>query len=360
MATLTQAFKQWSTRADDEKYGSLQAIHEAAVHVDEMAREARGVPVSSLRVEAREGEVALVGKANVPSALTHFAFGQIAQRVGAPAGYLRGLPATLAAQNINHGLSRDEGPSTNLLLQQNGGFLVRGFASDDYKRIPNTDITSRLLRLAEEQPEWQPAPAAFDGSRGLYLSRNGAGDLFCFLVDNGRRIFEHDPNGGLSRGFFVENMELPGKKIKVTKFKYEYVCGNHRVWGAQDVIEFGFRHTGKVDERFMTELEVQLVKYRDASAEQEELEVEKARTYILGAKKEDVLDRVFGLRIPGLTRTLITQGYELAEKREDWYGAPNTVWGLTGGLTEIARDIPFADERTQLDRAAGKLMQVAF
>jgi hypothetical protein len=28
-------------------------------------------------------------------------------------------------------------------------------------------------------------------------------------------------------------------------FLYEYVCGNHRVWGASNVVEVKIRHIGK-------------------------------------------------------------------------------------------------------------------
>lgn len=166
MSELMQASNQWATRPADERYKSLPELHQAVETYYNQAREAKGVAFSTLRVEAQGPEVVLVGKANVPSKLTHFAFGQVAQRIGAPAE--------------------------------------------------------------------------------------------------------------------------------------------------------------------------------------------------LGASKDEVLDAVFKMGIQGLSRGLIAEGYEKAAEHEDWYGSPRTVFGLTSGLTEIARDMPFADERTQLDRAAGKLMQVAF
>lgn len=69
---------------------------------------------------------------------------------------------------------------------------------------------------------------------------------------------------------------------------------------------------------------------------------------------------MFKLKIPALSRKMIGEGYEKAELHSDWYGSPRSVWGLTGGLTEIARDLPHADQRAELDRAAGRLLQVAF
>ena len=46
--------------------------------------------------------------------------------------------------------------------------------------------------------------------------------------------------------------------------------------------------------------------------------------------------------------------------REDWYGNPHSVWGVVGGMTEIARDLPNADDRLALESAAGKVMEIAF
>jgi len=87
-------------------------------------------------------------------------------------------------------------------------------------RIWNSEITSRLCDLEARGP-WQPAPAAFDGSRGLYM---GDRDLFAFMVDSGRRIFEKLPGGGLSRGFFVWNSEVGAASFGIQTFFYEYVC----------------------------------------------------------------------------------------------------------------------------------------
>lgn len=357
MTTLYDASRQYAERPKDEKYESIAALHAATVAYRAQAREAKGVAYSSLRTQAEGDDVLLLGKSNMPSKLTHWAFGQLAARAGAPASYLRGLPPTLAAQNLNYGLAnRANGETANLLLHQNGGYVVRAFTSDQYTRIWNADVTSRLVRLAEEQPEWQPAPAGFDGSRGLYAS---AHDMFVFLVDSNRRIFEKDPNGGLSRGFFAGNSETGAKSFWIKTFFYEYVCGNHRVWGAEGVRELRVRHVGNADDRAFAGLQAELVKYADASAGEDEAKVVSARRFILGADKDAVLDKVFGLKT-GLTRKMIGEGYDRAVVHEDWYGNPRSAWGLVGGITEIAREIPYADERVEVERASGKVLEISF
>jgi hypothetical protein len=357
MSTLEQASAQWSTRPADQRFTSLAEIDAAARVFKNEAVEAPQTPLSSLRVQAQEGDIIVTGKTSVPSSLTNWSFGQLSRLVGAPPAYLGKLPATLAAQNLNHGLAHHDlaDKTTKILFRRNGDLQARAFTGDGYTRIWNADITARLVKLTQDHPEWQPAPAAFDGSRGLYLSDH---DIFCFLVDSDRRIFEKDPNGGLGRGFFIANSEVGDKALWLLSFFYEYCCGNHRVWGAQGVQELRIRHTGNADERFYGELEVELKKYADSSAQDDEAKVTAARKFLLGATKDEVLDTIF--KTGFITRKVASEAYALAETRTDWYGDPRSAWGFTGGLTEVARDIPFGDERTALDRAAGKILQVAF
>lgn len=354
MTTLLQATKEWSSRPDDQRYNSLESLHEACVQSRSEARECER-PYADLRVQDMDGMPVLIGPSGTPAKFTHWSFGQAAARAGAPAGYLRQLPAALVADCLNHGFSKNEG-DVNLYMGVNGSLTIRSLNSDKYTRIFNSDITSRLLRLAENGP-WQPAPAAFDGSRGLYASDH---DMFAFLVDNNRRIFETGPGGGLGRGFFVGNSEVGAATFSVTTFLYEYVCGNHRVWGAKGVRELRIRHVGTADARAFSQLAVELRRYSEESADGDEAKVQRARITTLGSTKDEVIDRVFGLRIPALTMAKVSQAYELADQHADWYGDPKSVWGFTGGLTEVARDMPFADDRVALERASGKLMDIAF
>jgi hypothetical protein len=300
----------------------------------------------------------MIGKVGIPATFTNWAFGQLCQKIGAPAGYIRSLPATLAAQNVNHGLASNEVADTEpskLYLHNGDGLRLHAITSEKYTRIFDNDITRRLVDLSKET-QWQPAPAAFDGSRGLYASDH---DLFAFLVDNERRIFEKDSNGGLSRGFFVWNSEVGASSFGIMTFLYEYVCGNHIVWGASGVQELRIRHVGNADDRAFSELRGELRRYADSSASELEEKIEHAKTYSLGKDKNAVLDALFG-KIAGLTKGTILNSYELAESHQDWYGSPTSVWGMVNGITHYAKDLPHADERVRVERSAGKVMEMAF
>src|ERR1017187_2632618 len=99
---LFLANRQWSSRPEDERFPTLQALYDATKGYAESARE-KTVTVDQLRTEAVDGDVQLTGKLGIPARFTHWAFGQICPRVGAPAAYMRDLPATLAAKNRNSG-----------------------------------------------------------------------------------------------------------------------------------------------------------------------------------------------------------------------------------------------------------------
>jgi hypothetical protein len=353
MTMLMNASYEWSNRAADERYGSLADIHAAATKRRDDAAVAV-VDNTDLRAVEVAGDVKMMGKDKTAS-LTNWSFGQLSRAAGAPPNYMTKLSAPLAVECLNEGLEKNDNGTSSLLFNANGSLTARAITSEKYTRIWNADITERLTELSGRG--WSPAPAAFDGSRGLYL---GDRDMFCFLVDNERRIFESDPNGGLGRGFFAWNSEVGAKSFGIMKFMYEYVCGNHRVWGASEIVELRVRHVGNADQRGFSEWAATLSEYAESSAADDEAKIRSSKAYSFGATKDDVLDAIFKLRIPDLSKGMIDAGYEKAVEHEDWYGDPTTAWGIAGGITEVARDLPNADDRTKIDRAAGKVMEISF
>ena len=87
----------------------------------------RAAVVSSREIEVRPDPaderkgIQLDGKAGVPYTPTNWSFGQLASLAGAPAGYLRKLPAPLVADNLNYGLKFDRDvEDVGLLLTKEG------------------------------------------------------------------------------------------------------------------------------------------------------------------------------------------------------------------------------------------------
>lgn len=385
---LFNASRQWAERPADERFASLETLHKATKEYYNTAVEAT-VPYSQLRTENMDGDVVLVGKKNAPAKFTHWSFGQLANRVGAPAEYLRNLPATLAVQNLNHGLKvRSENESlgdAQLMFHKNGGMLLRSLTSERYSRFWNYEIAERLIgskRYGWKVPPARPAFANQPGTRhatkedvlndpdfnlsvkvgdliapaGIYASDH---DMFVILVNPNVRISDGSDQG-LSRFVMIENSEVGDASINITRGLYAHVCGNHIIWDARNVTKLSIRHIGnvwgRVEQKFMGEI----IKYANTSASDQEAQIKRARAFKLGMNKDEVLDHLFGKRFPGGTRKLLETGYEAAVEHSDVYGDPNTVWGMVNGITEVAQNTPYGDHRVNAERVAGKIMQIAF
>ena len=378
---IMKASHQWASRPADERYWNLADLYTATKAHREAATTST-VKIADLRVETVSENIQLVGRTGVPAEITHFAFAQLAARAGAPASYLRDLPATLACQNLNYGLKRraaeEPGAEAKLLLHRNGGFYARAITSDRYTRIWNYSIIERLLGLEIHGWKTPPARPAEPGSgntriataadaalsltvregdtigpAGLYASFE---DLFVFQV-HPERIIRDGSEGGLMRGFLLWNSEVGKSTFGVMSFLLRGCCGNHIIWNASEVAELRLRHVGSADERAFAGLDVELRKYADESAVETEGKILAARNFILKGKTvDDVLDVVFSAKI--LSRKTALQAYESVVPEED--GDPYTAWGYAQGITRLSQRAQNADVRVELDRAAGKVLELAF
>lgn len=358
---LFAAHNQWARRPEDERFNSLQALHDACKSYAETAGE-KIVPFADLRVEAVQGDVQLMGRQGIPAKLTHWAFGQLASRVGAPASYLRELPATLACQNLNHGLAaRLQGdiagkPNASLLFHNNGSLLLRALTTEAYARIWNWEITERLLNDLVPRG-WAPAKPdirVIDDRLPLYASDH---DMFAFLSQRNATVAEVGSDSPMYKGVIVENSEVGASALKLTRFLYREMCGNHIIWGASQVVDINVRHVGDARNRWGSYV-AQVRRYAEESVSDTEAKIAKAKAMSLGNSKVAVLDALFGKRALAISRKTLEQGYDAVVPEQD--GPANTVWGMVQGLTRHSQTLKHADKRTELDRAAGRVMEVAF
>lgn len=357
---IFKANRQWSTRPEDEKFDSLEAMRAACFGYYSTAREST-TPYASLRVEAIDGEVMITGNSGAQASLTNYAFGQLSARVGAPASYLRTLPATLAAQNINHGIknrvddANGDADNAKLLLHQNGSLLLRAITSEKYARIWNFEVLDRIIPL--QASGWEPARPdirVIDDRPALYASDH---DMFAFIRNRSVIVREPGNPDGLQRGVIVENSEVGASALKLTRFLYREMCGNHIIWGASNVLEIKVRHVGDAQHRW-SGYAAEIRKYAEQSASDDEAIIASSKTIKIGDTKEQVLDKLFGVRSLATSRKTLEASYDAVLPDQD--GDPNTVWGIVQGMTRHSQTLPYADARTTLDRAAGKVMEMAF
>jgi hypothetical protein len=379
----SRASNQWATRPADQRFWSLDELHDAVVVYKHEAKTAN-VKSTDIRVEADAGDLRLVGKAGIPASLTNYSFGQLSRLADAPAGYLATLPATLAAQNLNHGFAKrgaDAGAKDlALLFRANGALELRAAVTEAYERIWNADITGRLRDLGNQGWKVPPAmKAPIDGiatrrateadcgeytlvkagdvisPSGLYASDR---DLFAFMIHPERVV--RSGNRQLFRGFFVWNSEVGDKSFGISTFLFDYVCFNHNVWGSERLADLRIRHVGDASVRWTNEVTVELKKYAEQSASDDEARIVACRNYKIAGTKAEVIDKLFGSKALGLSRNLIESAYSVAEANTDAYGDSNSAWAIGNGLTEVSQKQPYAEARVRVDRAAGKVYNMAF
>jgi hypothetical protein len=368
MTTLMHASNQWRTRPADQRFTSLLELNQYVQGVRDASRgktiSSRGItalPVNAAGQEDAAGkELVVVGPNGGPVNLTHWSFGQLAQRAGAPAGYLRELPAAIAADCVNYGLKyhRDV-EDLGVLLYKNGGpSELRAVTGPNYGRVWNSAITRALVdRFGDGLSGDFRVPGEF-GQRvevtkdntTLYASDR---DMFVFLADEEHRI--DVPNrrdgktGGMARGFFLWNSEVGSTSFGIALFLFDYVCCNRIVWGAQDFKEIRINHTKSAPDRWIEEVAPAIEAYASSSTTGVVQAIAAAQ-----AKKINDVDEFLRNRFTVSQASAIKAAHMADEQRPI-----ESLWDVTTAVTAYARGVGFQDERVRLEREGGKILNLA-
>jgi len=358
---LTQASHQWASRPTDQRFLSLIALNDHCVNV---RRTSIGRTLSNRMLEAMPLEddnrgLVISGPNGVPVTVSHWAFGQLAQRAGAPAGYLRDLPAPLAADCINYGLrySRDVEEIGVLLRKSDATPHLSAVTGPNYGRIWNSTITQALVdRFGDGVTGEFRVPGEFGvqvevtrDNTTLYASDQ---DMFVFLADEQNKIEipgrRDGKPGQMSRGFFIWNSEVGSQSFGIATFLFDYTCSNRIVWGAEQYKEIRLRHTAGAPDRWLEEIVPALEAYRHSSTDGIVTLIEKAKE-----ARIDDLDSFLKKRFTNKQATAIKAAHMSDEQRPI-----ETIWDATTGVTAYARSIQYQNERVDLEREGGKILQL--
>lgn len=292
-----------------------------------------------------------------PAKLSHWAFGQLCYSVGAPAKYLRTLPAEMARDCLSHGLCKS-GQRCKLLLRENVDDsdtqpqrTASAFTGPNYGRIWDADVVQQITE-ATKNSGWHTPPARSSGGSengGLYASDR---DMFIFMV-NDENLVEVG-NAKLGRGFFCWNSETGAASFGLTTFLYNYVCGNHIVWGAEEVREIRIIHKGEAIDRFHNLALPRLNQFVESRAYNDTVKdtVSRAMSESIAKNLEGTLD---WFKDKPFTKGEIAKAWDtgIAEEND-----VTTVWGMVQGLTAYARSLPYTNRRVNLERRAGSLLNL--
>ncbi|CCA93077.1 hypothetical protein [Novosphingobium sp. PP1Y] len=142
---VSRVSSEWFSRPDDERFLSLTDLHDSVRRRADRAT-TRVVESRAVRVEARSDDperLSLIAPGDArPIAPTNWSFGQLASLVGAPASYLRTLPAALAGINMQHGLLSHRGEQVKLLQTDDGRTELRAITGPEYGRYLNSQPVS--------------------------------------------------------------------------------------------------------------------------------------------------------------------------------------------------------------------------
>lgn len=360
MSELMQANHQWATRPDDERFTSLIDMRQ---HFDTIRSQSRELVVPSRRVhmlpDVDNKGLNIVGPNGHAYAPTNWAFGQWAQLAEAPAGYLRTIPAPIAADCLNYGLQYKRSiEDVGVLLQRNGTDINRAATGPRYGRIWNSDILASLVHHfgnGVSDSDWR-VPGEFGKAVAIDKSNTtlfaGDRDMFVFLADEKNRIEIPAQVGRsrlLARGFFMWNSEVGSKTWGLGTFLFDYVCCNRIVWSAQGYEEITIRHTVSAPDRWLEEIQPALQSYANADSSGIVKAISDARDKRLD-KVDEFLATRFGKRMVGPLQAV----HMLEEQRPI-----ETVWDATVAATAYAKSVKWQDDRVAIERSAGDLLKLA-
>lgn len=362
---------EWFSRPDDERYLSLSALY-AAVRARADRATARTTETRTLRVEASRGDVErlalIVPGREEPIAPTHWSFGQMCSLVGAPAGYMRQLPAPLAGINMQHGLLSHRAELVKTLEADDGRIELRAVTGPDYGRIWDHELVAAVMKIAGEgtgDTRWK-VPGLLDWSTmthnpfvevtkdttTLYASDR---DVFLFLVDDAHPIEAGRlPNGDPDlyfRGFYCWNSEVGSKTLGMASFYLRAVCMNRNIWGAEGFEEISIRHSKFASHRFAHQAAPALERFATSSPAPFLAGIRAAREQTVARKDED---RESFLRRRGFSRPETEK--IIATVLEEEGRPPESIFDFVQGITALARAKPHQDARLELEGKAAKLL----
>ncbi len=362
---------EWFSRPQDERYLSLSSLYDAVRSRADRAT-ARTVETRALRVEASRDDperLALIAPGReAPVAPTHWSFGQLCGLVGAPAAYLRQLPAPLAGVNLQHGLLSHRGELIKTLEADEGRIELRAVTGPDYGRIWDHELVGAVMRIAGDgigDTRWK-VPGVLDWSSMVHNPRvevtkdtttlyASDRDVFLFLVDDLHPIEAGRlPNGEPDlyfRGFYCWNSEVGSKTLGMATFYLRAVCMNRNIWGAEGFEEITIRHSKFAANRFAHQAAPALETFANSSPRPFMAGIKAAREALVARKDEDRTSflRKRGFSGPETDRIIATV---LAEEGRP----PESIFDFVQGITALARRRPHQDARLELEGKAAKLL----
>jgi hypothetical protein len=367
MSKLNQmsANREWASRPSDERFTSLPELQAQMQHVKDHSN-SKVVPSKSLRADVENGELVIRGPNGSAARFNHWSFGQLCSRVGVPAGYMRDIsPAAIAlvVDCLNEAIARRDVEDISVLLYKNGGpGELHAVNGPNYGRIWNARVADALVEaFGDGRTGNFRVPGEFGQqveiskeNTTLYASDR---DMVVFLADEDKSI--DVPNrrdgktGRLSQGIAIGNSDVGGGMLWVADFIFDYFCKNRIIWGLRQVEELSIRHTASAPYRFQSEVVPVLKQIATSNIRLKQAQIVAAQQ----AKIDDIDAFLKSRKFSGSQVSAIKGAYKSDEGVELSDSA--SIWDAVVGITAYARGLEYQDARIDVERAAGKVLQLA-
>jgi hypothetical protein len=368
---------EWFHRPDDQRFTSLPELlafcKQSADESRSTLLDVRGIAVNASREDADRLHLSFAdatrnGEIQTDIAPNHWSFGQLCSLITVPAAYLRKLPASIAGINLQYGLRNFREEMVKVYIRQNGRTELRAATGPAYGRVHDHELVEGVMKIAGAgagETRWKipgvlnwsdmtydPFSPVTKESTTLFASDR---DVFMFLVDDTHPIeIGKLPNGEpdvVFRGFYAWNSEVGSKSIGIAAFYLRGVCMNRNLWGVEGFREFTFKHTSGAPTRFANEILPALESFSNANTKKLVAGVTAAKGAIV-AKDDDERQEFLGRQ--GFSRTMTKSIIDTVVAEEGH--TPESVWDFVQGITAVARSEGRQDERLELERRAGRLL----
>jgi hypothetical protein len=380
---ITSAFSEWATRPAEQRFKTLDDMRTACRLRTEQSIEIGPVNLQDMEAIPAMGGVAIANSEG-GALLNNHTFNQLSNSIGAPAGYLRTLDNDLAAQCLNAGLEKYPERERNLFViqgtEEGQDYLsARAITSPQYSRYHDhqvvTDLADALSLDGWQVPPCRPYPGCPEadtwiateadclpgntfalsirpgdkvGPGGLYSSDK---DSFVFLVNQHQVI--KTPGGEMYRAVIVQNSEVGAASFKIDCFWYSAVCGNHILWGAEEVASVRIVHRGQDNNARINAQSAMHAAIRSA-----ELASAGNTEHAIAAAADTPLTFAEVAQRTGLSKTIVKAGEIMqTEYPQDHGDRAGSAWGWVQGLTRASQHSNYAADRVQVDQAAAKILQ---
>jgi len=360
---------QWFNRPDDQRF----------LNLDDLAAHVKARSDNSVQTIVDVNHIRVHASMNNPEKLsleyhgmevepTHWAFGQLASLAGAPAGYLRKLPSTVAGINLQYGLQNLRTENAKLYYNEDQLLAATG---TEYGRVHDYELVEAVQRIAGNgvgDTRWK-VPGVIDWNTSMYnpfvnptkdttTLYASDRDVFMFLVDDTHpieigKLKNGDPDL-MFRGFYVWNSEVGSKTLGISTFMLRGVCANRNIWGQQDKQSMTIRHSKNAPQRFASEVGPALIEYSNQSTLGVISDINKAKSTIVATNDDE---RFQWLGKQGFNAKQAKKIIDTVIQEEDT--KPRSIWDFVQGVTAVARNIKHTDDRLDMEKLGGKLMDKA-